>query len=131
MKSLPDELKAKVEEAAENYNFDSDRHCYKAGAQFMYELLDPKYKELGREYKTTVQTFSQRVHELEKIQCDLEDDIEALQAKNQRLVDAMLSAKQKLQIYREHSSGEYKGGMEYMMLINKIDKALAAEDGES
>ena len=40
------------------------------------------------------------------------------------LRSALASAKEKLKLYRAAHSGEYIGGMEYVMLMQKIDAAL-------
>lgn len=48
-----------------------------------------------------------------------------MQARIDELVDVLIPAKEKLQIYREHSTGEYQGGMEYTQLVNLIDEAIA------
>lgn len=41
-----------------------------------------------------------------------------------KLERALKLAKEKLEIYRKHSSGEYMDGMEYRELIFIIDEAL-------
>ncbi len=43
---------------------------------------------------------------------------------NKRLRTALQAAKEKLMIFRKETSGEYKGGMEYKMLMDLIDAAL-------
>lgn len=40
------------------------------------------------------------------------------------LVEALEAAKEKLQVYRKHSDGWYTGGMEYTMLMSKIEAVL-------
>lgn len=47
-----------------------------------------------------------------------------------RLREALIAAKEKLAIYRAHSTGEYQGGMEYRSLIDLIDTALSTPEGE-
>jgi hypothetical protein len=37
---------------------------------------------------------------------------------------ALIAAQEKLTIYRADSNGEYRGGMEYGMLMQMIDRAL-------
>lgn len=37
---------------------------------------------------------------------------------------ALISAQEKLKIYREHTSGEYMGGSEYSVLMKLIEKVL-------
>ena len=41
-----------------------------------------------------------------------------------RLREALLRAREKLAIYREHSDGRYNGGMEHQALMKLIDRAL-------
>lgn len=42
-----------------------------------------------------------------------------------KLRDALVMAREKLVVYRQHSGGQYQGGMEHTALIEMIDKALA------
>lgn len=46
------------------------------------------------------------------------------QAKIVRLRFALIQARAKLAIYREHSDGKYNGGMEHSHLMQLIDTAL-------
>lgn len=48
----------------------------------------------------------------------------------ERLREALIAAKEKLELYRKHSGGEYIGSMEYCALIKMIDAALAQGKGE-
>lgn len=41
------------------------------------------------------------------------------------LESVLLRAKEKLRLYREASTGEYVGGLEYTELVRRIDEALA------
>ena len=44
----------------------------------------------------------------------------------EKLVEVTLvRCREKLEIYRDHSDGEYRGGMEYTALIKMIDTTLA------
>lgn len=45
------------------------------------------------------------------------------------LLEALKLAKEKLRIYREHSTGEYKGGMEHHALMERINATLAKAEG--
>lgn len=47
-----------------------------------------------------------------------------------RLRAALEFSKEKLQIFRRQTGDSYEGGMEYMMLMNLIEKALAGGEDE-
>ena len=40
-------------------------------------------------------------------------------------LEALVLCREKLEVYRKHSSGEYLGGVEYTLLLSKMDTALA------
>ena len=57
-----------------------------------------------------------------------EPTVKALKAKNRVLVSVLRMAREKLEIYRDHSDGQYHGGIEHAALIRNIDLALAMKD---
>lgn len=51
-------------------------------------------------------------------------DVYRLNDKIKALKSALQVAKEKLEIYRKHSDGNYQGGMEHISLIKYIDEVL-------
>lgn len=49
---------------------------------------------------------------------------EIAEAKIERLREVLISAKEKLALYRKAQGGEYLGGVEYRELMRRIDEAL-------
>lgn len=52
-------------------------------------------------------------------------DVDKANAKLSLIRAALVAAKEKLQLYRDHYGSEYLGGMEFSALMRKIDSALA------
>ena len=60
----------------------------------------------------------------------LERERDTLQAELARCKTVMEKCKEKLALYRQHGTGEYRGGMEYTSLIALIDSILQPSRGE-
>ena len=52
-------------------------------------------------------------------------EIERLLTEGRLLVQVLKMARKKLEVYRDHSDGQYHGGVEHTALIRSIDTALA------
>ena len=51
-----------------------------------------------------------------------------MKTKLQLAITTLRHAREKLEIYRDHSDGQYHGGIEHTALIAMIDKTLLLED---
>ena len=57
-------------------------------------------------------------------------EIERLLTEGRLLVQVLKMAREKLEVYRDHSDGQYHGGVEHTALIGSIDTALATGLGK-
>lgn len=57
----------------------------------------------------------------------LATDYDVLQQRCARLTVVVEKCVEKLRLYRQHGTGEYRGGMEYTALIAMCEQALAAD----
>ena len=55
-------------------------------------------------------------------------EIDDLSARNELLVKVLGHCREKLELYRDHSDGQYHGGIEHTSLIKMIDTSIAACD---